>query len=252
MADLFSGASAQSTPSVFNFGAHAVRIVVRDGEPWFVAADVAAALGYLTAKDAARNLSEHQKGGHILPTPGGEQRVTIINESGLYRLVLRSRKPEAEKFSDWVTGEVLPSIRKTGQYQRTQPALPVGDADRTQAAFDIASRTAAEVQRAVFAAVMAGEQDWQYGRWLLSYAIDRETPAAVKPLSYDAFVTTWGRLVKDVSTGECTRSSADLVNMAAACTSRLQQRMGQEAAGAKALLSPSAALARLERGVPHA
>lgn len=252
MADLFSGVSAQSTPSVFNFGTHAVRIVVRDGEPWFVAADVAAALGYLTAKDAARNLSEHQKGGHILPTPGGEQRVTIINESGLYRLVLRSRKPEAEKFSDWVTGEVLPSIRKTGQYRHSQPALPVGDADRTQAAFDIASRTAAEVQRAVFAAVMAGEQDWQYGRWLLSYAIDRETPAAVKPLSYDAFVTTWGRLVKDVSTGECTRSSADLVNMATACTSRLQQRMGQEAAGAKALLSPSAAPARLERGVPHA
>lgn len=127
MADLFSGVSAQSTPSVFNFGAHAVRIVVRDGEPWFVATDVAAALGYLTAKDAARNLSEHQKGGHILPTPGGEQRVTIINESGLYRLVLRSRKPEAEKFSDWVTGEVLPSIRKTGRYEKPaaehQPTL---------------------------------------------------------------------------------------------------------------------------------
>lgn len=121
MADLFSGASAQPTPSVFNFGAHAVRIVVRNGEPWFVAADVAAALGYLTAKDAARNLSEHQKGGHILPTLGGEQRVTIINESGLYRLVLRSRKPAAEQFSDWVTGEVLPSIRKSGRYEKPDP-----------------------------------------------------------------------------------------------------------------------------------
>lgn len=127
MADLFSGASAQSTPSVFNFGTHAVRIVVRDGEPWFVATDVAAALGYLTAKDAARNLSEHQKGGHILPTPGGEQRVTIINESGLYRLVLRSRKPEAEKFSDWVTGEVLPSIRKTGRYEKPGREMTVNE-----------------------------------------------------------------------------------------------------------------------------
>ena len=110
MADLFSGASAQITP--FNFGAHAVRIVVRNGEPWFVASDVAEALGYRSPKDAAASLGDHQKGSGLVRTPGGEQRLTIINESGLYRLVLRSRKPEAEKFSDWVTGEVLPSIRK--------------------------------------------------------------------------------------------------------------------------------------------
>lgn len=111
----------QSVPTVFNFQSHPVRTVLQGGEPWFVASDVADALGYATAKDAARNLADNQKGRHILPTPGGTQSVTIINESGLYRLVLRSRKPEAVAFSDWVTGEVLPAIRKTGQYN----ALPV-------------------------------------------------------------------------------------------------------------------------------
>lgn len=114
-----------SAVSVFNFQSHAVRTVMRDGEPWFVATDVAGALGYATAKDAARNLSDAQRGRHILPTPSGDQSLTIINESGLYRLVLRSRKPEAVAFSDWVTGEVLPAIRKTGRY--AAPAVPAVD-----------------------------------------------------------------------------------------------------------------------------
>lgn len=114
---------ANSQP-VFNFGDNQVRLVVCDGEPWFVAADVCKALGYRDAEKGTRNLSTHQKADtQIVGSSSGgvEQlrKVTIINESGLYRLVLRSRKPEAEKFSDWVTGEVLPSIRKTGQYQQT-------------------------------------------------------------------------------------------------------------------------------------
>ncbi len=118
--------------SPFSFRSHPVRVVLREGEPWFVATDVAEALGYATAKDASRHLSEAQKDRHILPTlsgdhagrGGGNQSVTIINESGLYRLVLRSRKPEAVAFSDWVTGEVLPSIRKTGAYQRAHVVEP--------------------------------------------------------------------------------------------------------------------------------
>ena len=109
-------ALAQISPLSFSFGRHAVRIVVRDGEPWFVASDIAAALGYRDAANAGRILSEHQRGTQIVSTQSGDQSMTVINESGLYRLVLRSRKPEAEKFSDWVTGEVLPSIRKTGTY----------------------------------------------------------------------------------------------------------------------------------------
>ncbi|WP_314324462.1 Bro-N domain-containing protein [Comamonas aquatica] len=109
--------------STFNFGAHTVRVIVRDGQPWFVATDVAMALGYSSPKDAAEHLDADEKGSAITRTPGGDQRVTVINESGLYALVLRSRKPEARKFAKWVTGEVLPSIRKTGMYAKPA-ALP--------------------------------------------------------------------------------------------------------------------------------
>lgn len=113
----------QTQPSsVFNFGDQPVRIVTIDGEPWFVAKDVCTTLGYRDAEKGTRNLGTHQKGVHDLRTPGGDQRVTIINEPGLYRLVLRSRKPEAVAFSDWVASEVLPSIRKTGTYSAPRPA----------------------------------------------------------------------------------------------------------------------------------
>jgi prophage antirepressor-like protein len=102
----------------FAMDGHQLRVVMRDDEPWFVASDVAEALGYRNAPDAVRNLGDHQKGSTqiVRRTSGGNPNVTIISESGLYRLVLSSRKKEAEKFSEWVTGEVLPSIRRTGSY----------------------------------------------------------------------------------------------------------------------------------------
>ncbi|MDC7962747.1 phage antirepressor protein [Xylella fastidiosa subsp. fastidiosa] len=103
----------------FDFHSHVVRVVMRDGNPWFVATDVAVALGYRDAANAARHVGAHQKGTHIVSTIKGNQELTIVSEGGLYRLVLRSRKPEAVAFSDWVTDEVLPSIRKTGSYSTT-------------------------------------------------------------------------------------------------------------------------------------
>ena len=93
-----------------------LRGFLRDGEPWFVARDVAAALDYSVAKDMTRNLDDDEKGGQIVPTLGGDQEMTVINESGLYSAILKSRKPEAKRFKKWVTSEVLPSIRKTGSY----------------------------------------------------------------------------------------------------------------------------------------
>lgn len=106
-----------SSQPVFNFGAHSVRVVVRDGEPWFVASDVCAALDYKnTSKAVGDHLDDNEKGVTTGYTLGGDQRLTIISESGLYALVLRSRKPEARKFAKWVTSEVLPAIRKTGVY----------------------------------------------------------------------------------------------------------------------------------------
>ena len=90
---------------------------MQDGAPWFICADVAQVLGYRDASNAGRVLDDDEKGAHNVSTPGGEQKLTIINESGLYALVLRSRKPEARKFAKWVTSEVLPAIRKTGSYE---------------------------------------------------------------------------------------------------------------------------------------
>lgn len=97
-----------------------LRGFLRDGEPWFVAGDVAGALDYSEAKDMTRNLDDDEKGRQIVPTLGGDQEMTVINESGLYSAILKSRKPEAKAFKKWVTSEVLPSIRKTGSY--TAPA----------------------------------------------------------------------------------------------------------------------------------
>ncbi|MDR0672885.1 MAG: ORF6C domain-containing protein [Zoogloeaceae bacterium] len=106
-----------SAPAIFNFDSHAVRIVTRDDQPWFVASDIADALEYLSAKDIARILDDDERGRHIVPTPSGEQEMTIISESGLYHAILKSRKPKARPFRKWVTGEVLPAIRKTGRYE---------------------------------------------------------------------------------------------------------------------------------------
>ena len=107
-------------PTIFNFNKQPIQIVVKQYEPWFVASDVAKVLGYRNASDAARLLDDDEKGTHNLRTLGGEQKVIIVNESGLYALVLKSRKPEAKPFRRWVTSEVLPAIRKTGQYLTTE------------------------------------------------------------------------------------------------------------------------------------
>ena len=107
----------------FNFEQHAVRVVTRDGEPWFVAADVCAVLAVGNTSDAVRRLDDDEKGVDTIDTLGGRQEVGTINESGLYALILTSRKPEAKRFKKWVTGEVLPSIRRTGGYEL--PAAPV-------------------------------------------------------------------------------------------------------------------------------
>lgn len=104
----------------FNFGQSTIRTLTIGNAVWFVAADVAKALGYKnTSKAVADHLDDDEKGVTTGYTLGGEQKLTVINESGLYALVLRSRKPEARKFTKWVTGEVLPTIRRTGSYQTT-------------------------------------------------------------------------------------------------------------------------------------
>lgn len=101
---------------VFSFEQKDIRVVVKGGEPWWVAKDVADVLDFRDAANAIRLVDEDEKGTQKVSTPGGTQVMSIINESGLYTLIMRSSKPEAKKFRKWVTSEVIPSIRKHGTY----------------------------------------------------------------------------------------------------------------------------------------
>ena len=99
-------------------------MVDEKGEPWFVGKDVARRLGYINPEKALRvHVDDEDKGVNEMGTPGGTQKVTFINESGLYSLVLASKLPQAKAFKRWVTSEVLPQIRKTGGY------IPLKDQD---------------------------------------------------------------------------------------------------------------------------
>ncbi len=100
----------------FDFHGHALRVIDHDGEPWFVAKDVCDVLGYRDPYAGTRTLDDDEKLLHTLCVAGQTRETSIINESGLYSLVLRSNKPDAKAFKKWVTSEVLPSIRKHGAY----------------------------------------------------------------------------------------------------------------------------------------
>jgi len=103
--------------SNFQFDDHPVRVVTRNGEPWFVAADVCAALTIGNPTDALKRLdSDEQALDSIEGLTRGNDNVNLVSESGMFSLTLGSRKPEARRFKKWVTSEVLPSIRKTGFY----------------------------------------------------------------------------------------------------------------------------------------
>lgn len=98
-----------------------IRTVTIDNEPWFVGKDVATALGYSNSRDAIlKHVHEDDKGVAKCDTPSGKQEMTVINESGLYALIFGSKLDSAKRFKHWVTSEVLPSIRKNGNYQMMQ------------------------------------------------------------------------------------------------------------------------------------
>lgn len=113
--EAFQSPSTLQTFSNSEFGD--VRVITKDGEPWFVGKDVAEALGFTNSRDAiATHVFDDDKGVDKIDTLGGKQNMTVINESGLYALVFGSRLESAKRFKHWVTSEVLPSIRKTGGY----------------------------------------------------------------------------------------------------------------------------------------
>lgn len=116
-----------------------IRAIEQNGEPWFVAADVCRALEI--DRTQTRRLDDDEKGVYSMQTPGGTQEVSIVNEPGLYSLVLGSRKPEAKAFKRWITHEVIPSIRKTGNYTFD------GTSKELQAIFMLDTRTVHHEQR---------------------------------------------------------------------------------------------------------
>lgn len=112
----------------FQFGDQPVRISDRDGQPWFSLADICRVLEISNVGNAAARLDDDEK--DVIPLTdsiGRSQDATIISESGMYRLVVRSRKESARRFTKWVTSDVLPSIRRTGSYGAPAPALDLHD-----------------------------------------------------------------------------------------------------------------------------
>lgn len=118
----------------YSFGGQEVRVVIRDGEPWFVAADVCAALGIRNSRDAVEPLDDDEKGVGSTDTLGGKQRLSLVSEGGLYTIILRCRAATtrgtiAHRFRRWVTGELLPAIRKN-LYGPIPTAAPPADPAR--------------------------------------------------------------------------------------------------------------------------
>lgn len=207
---------AEITP--FNFGSNIVRVVSRNNDPWFVANDVCKALGYSnTSKAIADHLDDDERYNESLDRGGS---LLLISESGLYALILRSRKPEARKFAKWVTSEVLPTIRKTGSYQSNTQS------QRTALAHQLASQATAQVFDTVFRAVMDSSFNPSLDRLLLSFTPGgpngEHTPQATT-LPHNAIVTTVPHFIRAVAS-DLAITTPDLTSLALACTQRLASR----------------------------
>ena len=207
---------ADITP--FNFGIFTVRVIVQDNKQWFAAADVCTALAIRNHRDALMHLDDDEKGVVSTDTPGGTQNISVVNESGLYALVLRSRKPEARKFAKWVTKEVLPSIRQTGQYGQ-----PAQDPKRIEHARQLAHAATAQVYQAVFDAALNNNSSPYNTRLLLGFTGTTAPLAYVQALENGAFAMTLPQLTKAIRTDLMVPDTA-LANLAAACIQRMAER----------------------------
>lgn len=229
MAAQSSLALSGETLRAFTFGSAPIRTLDKGGEIWFVANDVCTVLEIANPRNATARLDDDERDAvHIPDAMGRPQEVTIINESGLYSLVMSSRKTEAKRFKKWVTAEVLPAIRQNGTY--THPVAPTPAAqplayDRTKLAYSLAAQASAEVQRTVFEAVLSGDDGWKMDRWLLSLGCDRDgqlTIPQAKTIDQGAFVLTLEQLIRAIETDLMVKDSV-LAKLATACSKRLAQ-----------------------------
>lgn len=143
--------------STFNFKSNPVRIETINNEPYFALKDVCLALAIQVASPERFSLDPQGVTLNVIPTTSGNQELTFINEPNLYRIIFKSRKAEAVEFQNWVFEEVLPQIRKTGQYQSQQPQLPI---ERTYTA----EFTADQIHNLVWLLFSHGQMNWLLGQ----------------------------------------------------------------------------------------
>lgn len=213
--------------SVFNFESHTVRIIMVDGEPWFVAADVCRALKLSNPSKALLSLDDDEKmtltssEGHS-GQRGGAQFHSVISEPGLTTLVLRCRDAVKSgtipyRFRRWVTHEVLPSIRKTGGYGTPQRTIE-------------AQALAAAISQRIFQTLMQSEGDLRAQRWNVRFDRDnREQDLNVQiiPIPSNAYIMSFAKLARNIEIGEvgCAASDVELLAIASACTDRVARRI---------------------------
>lgn len=195
--------------TVFNNPAFGnIRIVSIDGEPWFVGKDVATALGYKDTSDALKkHVDEEDKLTRRFADSGQNRETYIINESGLYSLVLSSKLPTAKEFKRWVTSEVLPSIRKTGGYQLPMTAeqrIAAALIDATKLLNDYKERAqvlaADNARLAVDNAIMQPKADYfddLVDRNLLTNFTEASKQLGVKRKDFIGFMVDHGYLYRD-------------------------------------------------------
>ena len=145
----------------FSFESSSIRTLGDAISPLFVAADVAAILGYGSTKDATRILDDDEKQTVSIDTNGGKQSMTAVTESGLYAMIFKSKRPEAKRFRKWVTSEVLPAIRKTGRYEAQETLTPAEQHAVQRAVASRAQKTASNYQT-IYRAIKARYQIARY------------------------------------------------------------------------------------------
>jgi prophage antirepressor-like protein len=154
------------SPKVFGWEGHSVRTTYLLGQSWLVAQDVCSALRIRNYRDAVSSLDADERMESELPTPSrGFQKMILVNESGLYHLIFKSRKPEAQAFRKWVTQEVLPVLRKTGHYSVGQPHNgKQGDLFPVQKVLDVPDSKLREIQQLMLDVALKSSYNSKAGR----------------------------------------------------------------------------------------
>ncbi len=197
-----------------------INVIIKDGEPWFIASEVCAALEIRNHSQAIARLDADEKGIIKTDTLGGTQNTSIISEPGLYRLISRSNKPSAKAFNRWACHEVFPAIRKTGGYNSATTQ------ERWLACQEMASAIATAAQKAIFEQLLASNEDLT-NRFLVS--LDYKANPRVTRIEHDENIASLARLAKMiVEPNGLMPSSADLAALGKACMERLSQRIAYQ------------------------